>query len=287
VAWFILSIFTALFASARDFQSKKFLSHVDPLTVSWALSLFSVPVLGVALAFTDIPAVDSTFCFLVAGAGSVLTVGWILYIKALSVSEMSLSIPLISFSPLFLLVLAPLFFGEFPSLIGVVGVCLVVAGTYVLGVARASFGLFGPFRALLREPGPRRMLAAAVAFSVAAVFEKAGITRSSAILFAFSENMFAALLMIPIIYLTHRSGFRETSANWRILLPIGLSVAMMFMCQASALRLGPVAYVVAIKRFSVLFSVLAGGLFLKERQLGTRLAGSAVMVCGILCIAWA
>lgn len=131
------------------------------------------------------------------------------------------------------------------------------------------------------------MLAAAVAFSVAAVFEKAGITRSSAILFAFSENMFAALLMIPIIYLTHRSGFRETSANWRILLPIGLSVAMMFMCQASALRLGPVAYVVAIKRFSVLFSVLAGGLFLKERQLGTRLAGSAVMVCGILCIAWA
>lgn len=93
--------------------------------------------------------------------------------------------------------------------------------------------------------------------------------------------------MIPIIYLKHRAGFLETYANRKALLPIGLSVAMMFVCQASALSLGPVAYVVAIKRFSVLFSVLAGGIVLGEEQLSARLAGSTVMVCGILCIAWA
>ena len=287
MTWFFLSIFTALFASARDFQSKKFLSCVDPLTVSWALSLFSVPALGVTLAFTEIPSVDTTFYLLVAGAGSVLAVGWILYIRALSVSDMSLSIPMISFSPLFLLILAPLVFGEFPSPIGVVGVSLIVIGTYVLAVARSSFGFFSPFRALLREPGPRLMLIAAAVFSVAAVFEKAGITRSSSILFAFSENLFAALFMVPIIYFKHRSGFRETYLNRKPLLPIGLCVAMMFVCQATALRLGPVAYVVAIKRFSVLFSVFAGGVFLREQQLGARLAGSAVMLCGILCIACA
>ena len=287
MTWFFLSILTAIFASARDFQSKRFLSRVDPLTVSWALSLFSVPVLGVVLALTGIPAVDSPFFLLVAAAGSALTVGWILYMRALSVSEMSLTIPMISFSPLFLLVLAPLFVGEFPSPIGTVGVILIVIGTYVLALPRASFGFFSPFRALLHEPGPRRMLAAAGAFSFAAVFEKAGITRSSPILFAFSENVFAALVMIPIIYLKHPSGFRETRANRNALVPIGVCVAMMFVCQATSLKLGPVAYVVAIKRFSVLFSVLAGGVFLREQQLGARLAGSAVMLCGILCIAWA
>ena len=287
MTWFFLSILTAIFASARDFQSKRFLARADPLTVSWALSLFSMPVLGIALAFTKIPAVDSTFALLVTAAGCALTAGWILYIRALSVSEMSLSIPMISFSPLFLLILAPMFVGEFPSPIGVLGVFLVVAGTYVLGVAKASSGFFGPFRALLREPGPRLMLAAAAAFSVAAVFEKAGITRSSPILFAFSENTFAALIMIPIIYFKHRSGFLETYANRKVLVPIGICVAMMFLCQATALRLGPVVYVVSIKRFSVLFSVLAGGVFLKEQQLRARLAGSAIMVCGILSIAWA
>lgn len=172
MTWFFLAILTAVFASARDFQSKEFLPRVDPLTVSWALSLFSMPVLGVALAFTDIPAVDSTSCFLVAGAGSVLTVGWILYIRALSVSDMSLSIPMISFSPLFLLILAPLLFGEFPSPIGVVGVSLIVMGTCVLGVARTSFGVFSPFLALLREPGRRLMLMAAAAFSVARCLRK-------------------------------------------------------------------------------------------------------------------
>lgn len=285
MTWFFLSIFTAVFASARDFQSKKHLSRVDPLTVSWALSLFSIPFLGIALAFTKIPAVDSTFFLLVGCAATVLTVGWILYMRALSVSEMSLTVPMISFSPLFLLVLAPLFLGEIPSSVGIFGVLLIVAGTYILGAARASFGFLGPFRALLHERGPRLMLMAAGAFSVAAVFDKAGITRSSPILFAFVENLLVALLMVPIIYAKHRSGFREAFANWKILLPIGFCVAMMFVCQASAMKLGPVAYVVAIKRFSVLGSVVAGGVLLGEEQLSARLAGSAVMLCGIFCIA--
>jgi len=285
VTWFFLSILTALFASARDFQSKRHLARVDSLTVSWALSLFSIPFLGIALSFTDVPTVDSTFFVLVGGAAAVLTVGWILYIKALSVSEMSLTVPMISFSPLFLLVLAPLFLGEFPSPIGICGVSLIVIGTYIVGTSKASFGFLGPFRALLHERGPRLMLLAAVAFSFAAVLDKAGITRSSAILFAFVENMCVALFMVPIIYVKHRAGFREAFANWRILLPIGFCVAMMFVCQASAMRLGPVAYVVAIKRLSVLISVVAGGLLLGEEQLSVRLAGSAVMVCGICCIA--
>ena len=285
MTWFVLSILTAVFASARDFQSKSHLARVDPLTVSWALSLFSIPFLGIALAFTDIPAVDSTFFLLVGSAGAVLTVGWILYIKALSVSEMSLVVPMISFSPLFLLILAPLFLGEIPSPIGICGVSLIVVGTYILGVSRASIGFLGPFRALLRERGPRLMLVAAMVFSVAAIMDKAGIMRSSAILFAFVENVCVALFMIPIVYVRHRAGFREVVANWKILLPIGFCVAMMFVCQASAMRLGPVAYVVAIKRLSVLISVLVGGLLLGEEQLSVRLAGSTVMVCGIYFIA--
>ena len=285
MTWLVLSVLTAFFASARDFQSKRFLRRIDPLTVSWALSLCSVPFLGIALVFTEIPSVDSSFFLLVVGAGGLVTAGWILYIRALSVSDMSLTVPIVSFSPLFLLVLAPLFLGEFPSPLGILGVSLIVSGTYVLGVSRASSGLFGPFRALMREAGPRLMLMAAVVFSFVAVFEKAGITRSSAILFVFSENLFAALVMIPIVYLRHRSGFLEARTNWRILVPIGFCVAMMFLCQSNAMRLGPVAYVVAIKRLSVLFSVIAGGVLLGEKQLSTRLAGSAVIVCGVFCIA--
>lgn len=285
MTWFFLSVLTAVFASARDFQSKKHLSRIDSLTVAWALSLFSIPFLSIALAFTDIPAVDGPFFVLVGCAGTALTVGWILYMKALSVSEMSLTVPMISFSPLFLLTLAPLFLGEYPSPIGICGVLLIVTGTYILGAARASFGFLSPFRALLSERGPRLMLIAAVAFSVAAVFDKAGINRSSPILYALIENVFVALVMMPIIFVKHRPGFREAFANWQILLPIGLFVAMMFICQATAMSHGPVAYVVAIKRFSVLLSVVAGGVLLGEEQLSVRLAGSTVMICGICCIA--
>ena len=287
MTWFFLSVLTAMFASARDFQSKRFLDRINPLTVSWALSLFAVPALGIALSFTKIPRIDGVCALQLLGAGCALTSGWIFYIRALSASEMSLSVPMISFSPAFLLILAPVFLGEYPSPLGIVGVSLIVLGTYVLGTTRASSGLLGPFHALLRERGPRLMLGAAISFSFAATFEKAGISRSSAILFAFSENVFTSLVMIPIIYVKHRPGFAEIRANWKPLLPVGFCIAMMFICQATAMSLGPVAYVVAIKRFSVLFTVLAGGVLLKEQHLAGRLAGSAVMLCGILCIGYA
>ena len=64
-------------------------------------------------------------------------------------------------------------------------------------------------------------------------------------------------------------------------------MAMMFACQSTAIGLGPVAYVISIKRFSVLLSVLAGCLLLGEGRLRERLLGSTVMVCGGYCISQA
>jgi uncharacterized membrane protein len=49
----------------------------------------------------------------------------------------------------------------------------------------------------------------------------------------------------------------------------------------------PAAYVIAIKRLSLLLSVLYGWLFFQEKNLGTRLFGAGIMALGAILIALA
>ena len=128
------------------------------------------------------------------------------------------------------------------------------------------------------------MLLVAGMFSVIGVIQKAGILRSSPMLFAFAENVFVSLVMIPIMLIRRRTGFAETRTRLGPLVLLGFLMAMMFICQNTAMGLGPVAYVISIKRFSILLSVLAGCLLLGEGRPRERLIGSAVMICGGYCI---
>jgi uncharacterized membrane protein len=66
-----------------------------------------------------------------------------------------------------------------------------------------------------------------------------------------------------------------------ILLAIGLFQAMGLYFHNTALSLGSVPSVIAIKRTSILFAVLWGILFLRERQGKERLAGATLMVLGM------
>ena len=286
MSWFLWAIATAFFASTRDYLAKRHITTIEPLVVSWALSLFSVPLLAVFLAFAGIPEIEKDFQWSLPLASILLTAAWVLYVRALSLSEMSITIPMIALSPVFLLVLAPIFLGEIPSLIGVFGVLLIVSGGYVLGISESAFGLLGPFRALVTEGGPRVMLVCACILSCVAIIEKIGIRSSSPILFPLAECALTSLLMIPIIYYRSPTGFSQVVTHWKILFAIGSAVALMFACQATAMNLGPVTYVVALKRLSILFSVLAGGLLLSESAFWSRMTGTVVILIGVICVSF-
>ena len=49
----------------------------------------------------------------------------------------------------------------------------------------------------------------------------------------------------------------------------------------TALNVGPVPSIVAVKRTSILFTVIWGIMFLRERQEKERLAGAFLMIIGI------
>ena len=80
----------------------------------------------------------------------------------------------------------------------------------------------------------------------------------------------------------HHFGLRpslKAHRGWWVVL--GLCSVLSFLCLAGGMERAPAAYLVAVKRLSLLLSVLLGGLWLKERPFLPRVLGAALMCAGV------
>jgi drug/metabolite transporter (DMT)-like permease len=199
--------------------------------------------------------------------------------KALKSSDLSISVPMLAFTPLFLLITSPFIVGEFPDIFGLIGVLLIVVGSYVLNIKEFAGGWLSPFRVLLKERGPQLMLIVAFLWSITSNFDKVGVQNSSPFFWALIINLFIAVALFPILILrsSEPGNFKK---NLDKLIPVGLFSAITIIFQMTAINLTLVAYVIAIKRTSIIFSVLWGHYIFKEEGVRERLIGVMIMILG-------
>ena len=87
--------------------------------------------------------------------------------------------PMLSFTPLVLLITAPILVGEFPSLLGLGGVVLIVVGSYLLNIDLKNMSVLEPLRAIIRNKGTRLMLIVATLWGISGAFDKMALNNSS------------------------------------------------------------------------------------------------------------
>lgn len=283
--WITLSFLTALFSISKDIVCKKGLSgKPDEYLISFGVSIFTIPLCLFFLLYSGIPEIKPGFFYPLI-SGTVLNVAaTVFYMKALRFSEMSLVLPMISFSPLFMLLTSPLIVGEFPDSRGIAGIFLIAAGTWLLFSENFSFsGLFLPFRSLFSNRGCRYMALTSLIWSISANIDKVGIRHSSPAFWAFSVLFMISFFLLLLMVVFSRKSLQAFSGNMKPLVFSGFFHALMLICQMNALTQTLVAYVIAIKRTSVVFGVIAGYFFFGEK-LHNRLYGSILMFLGVLII---
>lgn len=285
MSWFIFAVLTAFFESLKDVFSKKSLGEVDEYVASWSLRAFALPFLLPILFFREIPQLGDQFWLALAVSGTLNIAATIFYMKALKFSDLSLAVPMVTFTPLFLLVTSPLIVHEFPPALGLLGVLLIVAGSYFLNIAERRKGNFAPLKALIKEKGPKLMLAVAFIWSITANFDKVGVQNSSPIFWVVAVNLFLTITMFPIMVLRSTRSLQTVAKNLQALVPIGLVSALGLTFQMTAINLTLVAYVISIKRTSSISSVLFGHFLFKEKNVRQRLTGVTIMVLGVILIA--
>lgn len=282
--WIAFALLTALCESLKDVFSKKGLADIDEYVIAWSLRFFALPFLLPILFFIKIPPLGNGFLIaLVIGAG-LNAVCTILYMKAIKQSALSLTVPLVALTPMFLLLTSPFMVGEFPDVSGILGIVLIVIGSYVLNFTAGARGYWAPFQAILQEPGPRLMLITALLWSISSNCDKIGIQNSSPLFWSLAATTGMALVLFPVMLYKSPRPLQQIPAVFKKLLPIGFFCALTVIFQMLAVSLTLVAHVIAIKRTSTMLSVFWGFLIFKETGFKERLLGASIMVVGVLLI---
>ncbi len=283
--WILLSFITAVCEAAKDGLCKKSLQNLDVFTIAWVWKVFSLPFILPLIFFAPIPeALSREFWIALLVGGGLNILATVLYIRAISISDLSITLPLLSFTPVFLLFISPVLVGDVPTPLGYLGVLFIVGGSYLLGIGeRATF--FSPIRALVRDPGARLMLGVALLWSVAANMDKIGVMATSPFFWAVCVQSFISLGLTGVLFCMRSSIQGKLRLHLLPLLLIGLVTGIGFVSQMAAIKIGLVPYVIAIKRTSIVLGVLIGGVFFLEKDIKTRVGATLVMLAGVLLIA--
>jgi len=281
--WFILSIFAALSIAARDVSIKTY-QQLGPLEIA-AIELFwSLPLLLLGCLLVPTPVLDQIFWWAFILSIPINILAYILYLYSIKISPLSLTVPFLAFTPVFMILTGFFVLNEKINLWGGFGIGFIVLGSYILNFKKIQYGLLKPFAALLHEKGSWMMLIVALVFSFAAVIGKKAMQHSSPLYFSYYFFLVFNIIVLASLFITRQSSLKKVLQHRRKGPWLGSLLMIHISCHGLAIAISTAVYMIAIKRSSILFSVLMSWLILKEKDIKYRSFGTILMFTGMLFI---
>jgi drug/metabolite transporter (DMT)-like permease len=209
----------------------------------------------------------------------------LLFVRAVEISPLSLTIPFLSFTPVFATAIAAPMLGEIPNAIQLSGIAAVVLGALILSSGQAvqlGLGPFSIFRALVRERGALYMLAVALFWACTIAIDKAAMKHASLSVHALIQNGGVGLILFT--YLLARGRIRELAVVKERPLAFGATVLFAaggFALQLVAIKVLFVGVVETLKRALGLVSALiVGRIWFAEPITGAKVLAALIMAAG-------
>lgn len=277
---------TAISEAAKDITSKYNLHHIDEYTAAFSLHLVQSLLLAPLVLYLGPEELTPRFLWALLAASILQVTVILLYFKAIKRSELSVTVPLITLTPLFMLLTSPIMIGEFPSALGVVGIVLIVTGTYISNLSQHQKNVFAPFVSLVKNQGSRYMMIVAFLWSITANIDKIGVEETSPVFWAFTKDFLILFYLIPILAIKSRKPLSQINHRKWGLLSVGFFKTASVLTQMFALQYILVAYVISIKRASAIFIILYAFFYLNEKKnFRNRLIGIITILTGLFVIA--
>ncbi|MCM4160841.1 EamA family transporter [Antarcticibacterium flavum] len=283
---FLLAFGTAISEALKDVTSKFNLHHIDEYTAAFSLHLVQSILLAPIVIYLGPEELTSRFLWALLASSVLQLTVILLYFKAIKRSELSVTVPLITLTPLFMLLTSPIMIGEFPNALGIVGIVLIVAGTYISNLSPDQKNVFAPFVSLVKNQGSRYMLIVAFIWSITSNIDKIGVEETSPVFWAFTKDFLILFYLIPILIIKSRKPLRQINNRKWGLLFVGFFKSASVLTQMYAIQFILVAYVISIKRASSIFIILFAFFYLNEKQnFRNRMIGIITILAGLFIIA--
>jgi uncharacterized membrane protein len=225
--------------------------------------------------------VPAFLAYLVLDVALITIVMW-LYFRALQISPLSMCIPFLAFTPVFLIPTTYVILGQKPQPIKLLGVALIVVGSLVMHRQLFAVGWLAPVKAVIEYKGSRYMLMVAFIFSLTNPLDAKLVQMSD----IYTESCAYGLgLCLSFFLLTRMQKGDFTAAvrgNLRWITLAGLCDAVSLLFQLASYAYLAVVITVSIKRAGIVLAVLAGWLFFREKEITDKVIAASVMFCGVL-----
>lgn len=283
--WFVLALLGAFFQATYFVLNKQFLKKINEYILGAGVFLSSFIILFIISLFKGFPELNSTFLYAVIATGLLNVIAVMFYLKSLKITDASLAIPLLSFTPAFMILTSFLILRELPNKFGILGTILIVIGSYILNFESFKLkNILTPFKKLFLTKGLLYMLVVAFIFALSTNYDKLVVVNSDSIFGSATICLFIAVLLIIINFFRKTNFFNEYRKGFLKFTSIGFVNALAIFTINSALTLQIVPYVASVKRISVLFVVIYGFLLFKEKNIGRRFLGILFMIAGVVLI---
>jgi uncharacterized membrane protein len=201
--------------------------------------------------------------------------------------DLSVIAPMSNFKPIFIVVLAFLLLGEHVGLKHIIGIGLLLVGTYYLESEQHAKDWLEPFRKLKSKYMVFLFFAFFLA-SIVAIGEKVLISSVSPFTLLFYLYLFQSIIFITFSFFVY-DGWKDIKhaykTSWKSLLGNTFFANLSNLAYFFAISMTFVSLVVPIKRLSTLFAIFLSGKFLKEDRIWHKVIACLIMLVGVFIIA--
>lgn len=223
---------------------------------------------------------SSEFWFFVFIAGFLCSAGTACSIKAIQIGELSVLGPINSYKSVIGLIIAFLFLNEIPSVLGVIGMILIIYGSRFIFESTSEGFSFSVFK----RKDIQLRFASIIMTGIEAVILKKIILLSS-VQVSFYMWCFMGCLYSLIFILASKHKFvpiLKKQIHYYLIICVGL--ATMQLSTNYVFERMNVGYALAFFQLSAIVTLVFGIKFFKEKNFLKKLAGSVIMILGSVII---
>jgi len=285
--WWSLALLSALASLGRNIVMKDLGHKLDEYSNVLGRFVFILPFAFIYSFYKGIPPVPVQYWIYSFLAGFFVAVSTMFLSKAFKYSQISLTVALWKLNIIFILILEIIFLKAHVSIISVLGIFTTVFGMYLLNITKAKVSFWKPFTLLFTDNGMRYALLAAMTLAPSILFFKITVDLTDAYFPAFTNYFFASLLTLPAVLKMTKGKYKNYLKYWKAFVVMGFFAFLSTILATIGYKVSLATYVESVKQSEILFALVAGLLFFKEKERVKEIwLGCCVIIVGITFVIW-
>ena len=288
MTWFTYAVLGAFLTSLSFILEKKTLERVHSIDFAAALA-FCAGLITLPVLFTSSwERMSFGILMLIFGGSLLAALAFVEVTKGVRHMEISTSSPLFLTGPMITTILAFIFLGEKLATVQLLGMLLLLIGTYVLET-KHFFRLSEFTHNLLGDKYTRLIMLGLLLYGFSSLVDRVVLARwgVAPMLYVALTQLFIAFHFL-VLTLFHRNSIAPSLSiirtQWKSILLIAILTCGYRIMNAHAQALAAVGLVAAVKRSSSLFTTIIGGELFHDKNLLRKSFACLIMIAGVYLI---